>query len=642
MWGGCRIPGARRRVAVRDGIEGGKWGVAATTAILIVAAGCSSDGPTAPSATDGRSGSVARLAVTGGDGQAGPVASPLPLSPSVRVVSAGGTPQVGVVVRFSVISGGGSVASPEVSTDAEGVASAGAWTLGPEAGAQELRAAVAGLPAVTFRATAEPASPAGTSVMAGDGQTAVAGTAVDVPPAVAVRDSFANPIPGVPVVFSIEQGGGSLEGAQAVTDDSGVARVSSWTLGATAGPNRVVASVDELPPVAFRATGLAGAPVAVAASAGEGQSATAGSPVSVPPAVRVVDAHGNGIAGVEVTFAVTAGGGSLSGSTVDTDAGGVATLGGWTLGPSPGANTLVATVDGSGVAGNPVTFTATGTTGGAPGAYDLEIRYNAGSDPTGSQRAAFDAAAARWEELIMADLPDVAVDRPAGTCTSTSPISETVDDLVIFVTLKTIDGPGGIVGSAGPCLIRSGSDLPLAGSMELDVADLASLESSGLLDDVILHEIGHVLGIGTLWNLFGVLADPASSGGTDPHFTGPQGRASFDSSGGSGYSGAKVPVENTGGSGTIDGHWRESVLDDELMTGWIDPSSNPLSEISVSSLGDLGYAVNPGAADAFALSFSVVARPGSRPGALRLTGDTPNRPIEVVDRQGRRVGIVRH
>ncbi len=641
MRGGFRNPGAGRRPAVRYRFEGWRRSAAAT-ATLIVAAGCSSGGPTAPSATEGRSGSLARLAVAGGDGQSGPVASALPRSPSVRVVSSSGTPQVGVVVRFSVISGGGSVAPPDVSTDADGVASAGTWTLGTAAGTQELRAAVAGLPAVTFRATAEPASPAGAAVTAGEGQSAVAGTAVEVPPAVAVRDSFENPVPGVPVAFSIEEGGGSLEGAQAVTDASGVARVSSWTLGDTAGPNRVVARVEGLPPVGFQATGLAGAPAAVAASGGEAQSATAGSPVPVPPAVRVMDAYGNGIPGIEVTFAVTAGAGSLSGSTADTDAGGVATLNEWTLGPTPGANTLVATVEGSGVAGNPVTFTATGTSGGGPAGYDVEIRYNAGSDPSGSQRAAFDAAAARWEELITADLPDVPVDRPAGTCTSTSPISETVDDLVIFVTLQTIDGPGGIVGSAGPCLIRYGSDLPIAGSIELDVADLASLESGGLLDDVILHEIGHVLGIGTLWNLFGVLADPASSGGADPHFTGPGGRASFDASGGSGYSGAKVPVENTGGPGTMDGHWRETVLDQELMTGWIDPGSNPLSEISVSSLGDLGYAVNPGAADDFGLSLSVAARPGSRPGALRLTGDTPSRPIEVVDRQGRRVRILRH
>ena len=103
----------------------------------------------------------------------------------------------------------------------------------------------------------------------------------------------------------------------------------------------------------------------VSASAGDGQSAPAGSAVPVPPAVRLLDAAGNPIVGASVTFAVTSGGGSLTDpTTTTTDASGIAQVGGWTLGAAPGTNTLSATVALSNISGNPVTFTATGTATG--------------------------------------------------------------------------------------------------------------------------------------------------------------------------------------------------------------------------------------------------------------------------------------
>jgi hypothetical protein len=92
-------------------------------------------------------------------------------------------------------------------------------------------------------------------------------------------------------------------------------------------------------------------------SAGDGQSATAGTNVATPPAVLITDQFGNPVASVSVTFTVTGGGGSVSGSPAVTDANGIATLGSWTLGAVPGANSLQAT-SGSLPA---VDFAATGT-----------------------------------------------------------------------------------------------------------------------------------------------------------------------------------------------------------------------------------------------------------------------------------------
>ncbi len=79
-----------------------------------------------------------------------------------------------------------------------------------------------------------------------------------------------------------------------------------------------------------------------------------GAPLPVPLVVEVRDQNGNPLAGVQVTFAVTAGDGALSDTTATTDADGRAatTL---TLGSQPGTNTVEATVAGL----EPVTFTAT-------------------------------------------------------------------------------------------------------------------------------------------------------------------------------------------------------------------------------------------------------------------------------------------
>lgn len=579
--------------------------------------------------------------VSDGDAQTAAPGAAVATAPEVRVTNSQGQGVSGVAVQFSVMSGGGSVASPNTTTNSQGRASAGTWTLGASAGTQELRATVTGVGAVTFTATAEqPAAPASLQIVSGNGQSATVGTSVADAPTVRVLDDQSNAVSGVTVSFSVISGGGSVAGATATSNGAGDASPSSWALGTTAGSNQLRASVAGVPTVTLTATGVAGAASSVVATAGDGQSATVSTGVSVPPTVRVDDAHGNPVSGVSVTFAVTAGGGSVGGAAQSTDAGGLASVGSWTLGSTPGANALSATVDG--VSGSPVAFVATGTAGGGGGgAFNIEIRYNPGSTPTAAQQAAYDAAEAKWEAVIIGDLPDTPVSRPAGTCTSTNPINETIDDLVIFVTLEVIDGPGGVLGSAGPCLIRSGSNLPLAGSMRFDIADLSTLEGNGLLDEVILHEMGHVLGIGTLWPTLGLLVDPAGAGGLDPHFIGADATVAFNAAGGAGYVGNKVPVEDGGGSGTQDGHWRESVFDTELMTGWIDFASNELSLVTVESLDDMGYTIDPGQADSYSLpvSPSIIPRSG---GALsiQLVNDILRSPLEIIDTTGRRVGLI--
>jgi hypothetical protein len=101
----------------------------------------------------------------------------------------------------------------------------------------------------------------------------------------------------------------------------------------------------------------------LAKQAGDNQTGSVGTALTVAPSVKVTDASNRAVSGVSVTFAVASGGGSVTGATATTGADGVATVGSWTLGTAPGANTLTATTGVSGVTGSPATFTATATPG---------------------------------------------------------------------------------------------------------------------------------------------------------------------------------------------------------------------------------------------------------------------------------------
>jgi len=215
--------------------------------------------------------------------------------------------------------------------------------------------------------------------------------------------------------------------------------------------------------------------------------------------------------------------------------------------------------------------------------FSIEVRFLGGLTPT--QRAVFEVAAARWSEVIVGDLPAAVVD------------GNTIDDVLIDARGTAIDGANGILGQAGPTSLRNDSRLPATGIMEFDIGDLAQLETSGGLLNVIVHEMGHVLGIGTLWRAKNLLS---GAGSPNPLFTGMNAMREFAVLANS-QAPLPVPVANTGGQGTRDGHWREAVFGSELMTGFLNPAVNPLSRLTVASLEDLGYSVNYAAADPYVL-----------------------------------------
>ncbi len=452
-------------------------------------------------------GPATHMVLSAGDSQTTARITHVPIAPAVLVKDQYDNPVSGASVTFTVLDGGGSVTGTPAVSAASGIATVGSWTLGsalgvnhvrpswagvqgggsfasgtPTSGADGvsalgywipccssgtyiIRATVAGIVDTSyFTATVTAGPPGALAVYAGNGQTATTSTAVAIPPAVSVKDTFNNPVPGVAVAFVVTAGNGNVSGSPATTNTSGIATVGSWTLGPTPGSNALAATVAGLNatatftatatprPASSTRTTVTAAPTAIIASTGtsaatitvtardesglpisgaavvltasgygntltqpagttdangvatgtlsstgrgtktvsatvggvaitqtaavtvsagpattiailrgNNQTAGAGTPVFTPPAVIVGDAFNNSVPGVNVTFAVTAGGGSVSGTNpVITDAGGIAAIGGWTLGDQVGTNTLSATAEGGGIAGNPVTFTATG------------------------------------------------------------------------------------------------------------------------------------------------------------------------------------------------------------------------------------------------------------------------------------------
>jgi hypothetical protein len=325
-----------------------------------------------------------------------------------------------------------------------------------------------------------------------------------------------------------------------------------------------------------------------------------------------------------------------------------------TVHPSTGVVTAV----GTGVA------TIIGTTGGpeangitavaVPSSTGYDIDFHFLTPVTAGQRQIFLDAAARWEGLIADDVATEWVTSTSLSCAGT--IDEYVDDLTIRVLLTEIDGPEGILGGAAPCWVRYPMwpeiGLPAYGVMIFDVADVGLTQ----FPDVVLHEMGHVLGIGTLWRENALLADDAGTlwdcfpGSddppppltTDPFFNAPYAQAAFDAAGGSAYTGNKVPVEDAYGEGTRCVHWRETVLDTELMTGFAEGAgvTMPLSEITVKSLADLGYGVEMSGWDAFTCTGCTPPEPGAAAvdaltGGLPLLNDVLPLPVYARDSAGR-------
>ncbi len=214
--------------------------------------------------------------------------------------------------------------------------------------------------------------------------------------------------------------------------------------------------------------------------------------------------------------------------------------------------------------------------------------------------------------------------------------------IVIFAQDTATLGSSLIIAQAGPCLVRNGG-LPIVASMRFRTDYLAPLASNNQLVDVMTHEMLHTLGFNS--TVFGTRPDSIT-----PLITGAGTNATA-------FRGANakiacltfsptvtatcsptIPLENTGGSGTADDHWRESIFKTELMTGTIEAKGvrMPLSAMTLGALADLGYTVTASLAEPFTLPV------GSSPLMNLLAGDVPaNSGTPIPETIMRAVGVFR-
>ena len=464
---------------------------------------------------------------------------------------------------------------------------------------------------------------------------AIAGLPLGASPTFVVKDGSGNTLGGVAITVTVTAGGGTITGAPTSSVSGSPTPIGTWTLGKTAGVNTVTITVSGLPPVTISVNGKAGPAASIAFTAGASQVALAGTAPPVAAVATVKDQFGNGVAGATVLFTIGDGDGTVFGLPVTTDASGNATAAQWKLGRSAAPQSLRATSGGFSAL-----VTATVTT-----SYNIDLRFFGPAMPDAAA-AAFTAAAARISGSVIGDVPDVNIAAPIDLSSNTTGCglpgvtlpAGIIDDVVIYASVAPIDGVGKVLAFSGPCFIRNSpgattDNLTVIGSMQFDSDDIQNLITRGSLKDVIQHEMLHVVGIGTLWTTKGVLA---GAGTVDSRFTGQLGINACISLGGSTICPTSVPVENSGGAGTADGHWRETTFGNELMTGFINTGLNPYSTISIQSLGDLGYVVNQAAADPYTIpGTSFMASRASILGDLSSpTWESLKKPVAMITRDG--------
>ncbi|KAG5192769.1 hypothetical protein JKP88DRAFT_274716 [Tribonema minus] len=294
--------------------------------------------------------------------------------------------------------------------------------------------------------------------------------------------------------------------------------------------------------------------------------------------------------------------------------------------------------------------------------FNIQLVFAPGT--SGAIKSMFRQAAARWQSVITAGVPDVPSD---GTDwfrgEAFAPYTGAVDDIVIAAQVAHI-----------------GNDLPISGVMHFDIDDVSGLidvgnfvevimhemghvlgdvsgliddgnfvevimhemghvlgDVSGLIDDgnfveVIMHEMGHVLGLG-LWQYglgkarCGTICDENAV------------RAFYaDGSTGKCYAQKMAALlgvdtleivlhywtETDGGPGTACFHWDETQLCSELMTGYLNSGDvNSLSIITIGGLQDIGYQVDYSEADNFNPENCKIAQSGT----IMWSSDAVKRPV---------------
>ena len=307
----------------------------------------------------------AELLIVSGNGQSGTAGLALNSAYVVRVNDSAGDPIPGVSVSWAVTTGGGTVLPASSTTDSNGQASA-THTLGTATGAQSVRASVGSLAPVVFTATAV-AGGASVLVFTVQPTDAVAGEAITPAVEVVAHDEHGNRASSFSGAVTLTLGGGgTVAGTTVRSATAGVVTFPGLSVSTAGSGYRLSASAPGVSGATSAAFDITAPeeeepePDAVVIVSGNGQTGPAGDALGAPYRVRVVDAEGDPVPGVSVTWAIVSGGGSVSPGSSTTTSGGEASAT-HTLGTGTGAQSVRATVSGL----TPVTFTATAVAGSA-------------------------------------------------------------------------------------------------------------------------------------------------------------------------------------------------------------------------------------------------------------------------------------
>ena len=510
---------------------------------------------------------------------------PLSTAPTFVVKDKDGNPLSGVSVTISVSAGGGSITNAPTKSKTPST-SVGTWTLGNTVGLNTLTITVSGLAPIVISVTTAPGAPAKIVATGSSTINGTVGQAVS-PLTATVRDAFDNPISGATVNVAVA-GGGSVAATSVTSDGSGTISVPAWTLGTVKGNQTLTLSLGGAA-LTFTAAAAAGPIDTFNVLSGQDQSALAGTTLPVAARFEPRDQFGNLLDNQTANFSVLSGGGSLTTFTATAGADGIITMPAWTLGKLALPQQVIASVG-----GRSVILRATVITN-----YSIDIRLW-GTPMTAAQEVLFTNAAARIRAAVVGAVPIAdATGADPSVCgvTGVPVLAENVPGVIIYASVQSIDGPGRVLAQAGPCYVRDDPDLrTVVGVMEFDSDDLASLSSDGNLQDIITHEMLHVVGLGVFWADKNLLTGATT---VDVAYTGAGGIAGCVATGGTTSCATSVPVENTGGAGTADSHWRETTFGNELMTGFANSGHLPMSIMTVRSLADIGYTINPAAAEAY-------------------------------------------
>jgi predicted Zn-dependent protease len=218
-------------------------------------------------------------------------------------------------------------------------------------------------------------------------------------------------------------------------------------------------------------------------------------------------------------------------------------------------------------------------------------------------RNAIAEAARFWEQVI----PHSSFDRPQ----------------TLTINVQGTFRNDSVLAFAGPTQLATASNsrqLPTAGSATINTRYNTDYNRTpSFLRDTMIHELGHVMGIGTLWERGQSFIDRAT--------------ATYRANSNAGWAYGEalgrfaqtaIPVERN-----VFGHWDEGRFREELMTPRAEGPgiATPLSQLTIASLRDLGWNINYGAAQSYTLPPALTAQSStsSTPSATSLQSRLPVR-----------------